>query len=396
METKKRLWGAAAIVAVAGFLAGQNVSAQTLVVEEEIVEVQPLPGTQYYSSKGARSNWFISVGAGTQTYVKSLHRGKQQFTLALDVAAGKWISPYLALRLDFMGGSVKKMWPRVGEPQTARYVALYGDLMWDLTNALGGYNPMRIVSFRPFAGVGAMYTFKNEMAGRDTYLFPVSAGININFRLCHYADFFIEGRANMMSNNFSEQIWPSRRNETDVSPHSGITKKMGKERFSSYNPYAEQALVSSMNERINDLREELEDCENRPLPPPEKIIMYKTVPAPVDTTPECTGKLMSVVRFSLNSAQIAPVEMVNIYNVAQYMKTHKNCTLVVTGYADEKTGTPEYNKQLSQRRAQAVMDTLIKQYNIPAGRIEMIAGGSTSQPYPQDNSWNRIVLFSTK
>ena len=116
METKKRLWGAAAIVAVAGFLAGQNVSAQTLVVEEEIVEVQPLPGTQYYSSKGARSNWFISVGAGTQTYVKSLHRGKQQFTLALDVAAGKWISPYLALRLDFMGGSVKKMWPRVGEP----------------------------------------------------------------------------------------------------------------------------------------------------------------------------------------------------------------------------------------------------------------------------------------
>ena len=390
METKKRLWGAAAIVAVAGFLAGQNVSAQTLVVEEEIVEVQPLPGTQYYSSKGARSNWFISVGAGTQTYVKSLHRGKQQFTLALDVAAGKWISPYLALRLDFMGGSVKKMWPRVGEPQTARYVALYGDLMWDLTNALGGYNPMRIVSFRPFAGVGAMYTFKNEMAGRDTYLFPVSAGININFRLCHYADFFIEGRANMM------QFWASRRIETVVSAVAGITIKLGKERFSSYNPYAEQALVSSMNERINDLREELEDCENRPLPPPEKIIMYKTVPAPVDTTPECTGKLMSVVRFSLNSAQIAPVEMVNIYNVAQYMKTHKNCTLVVTGYADEKTGTPEYNKQLSQRRAQAVMDTLIKQYNIPAGRIEMIAGGSTSQPYPQDNSWNRIVLFSTK
>ena len=105
---------------------------------------------------------------------------------------------------------------------------------------------------------------------------------------------------------------------------------------------------------------------------------------------------MSVVRFSINSAEIAPVEMVNIYNVAQYMKANKSCTLVVTGYADEKTGTPAYNKQLSQKRAQAVMDTLVKQYDIPAGRIEMVAGGSTSQPYPQDNSWNRIVLFSTK
>lgn len=396
METKKRLWGAVALFAAAGFLSVPNLSAQTLVVEEEIVEVQPLPGTQYYSSKGARSNWFMSVGAGTQTYVKSLHRGKQQFTLALDVAAGKWLSPYLALRLDFMGGSVKKMWPRVGEPQTARYVALYGDLMWDLTNALGGYDPMRIVSFRPFAGVGAMYTFKNEMAGRDTYLFPVSAGININFRLCHYADFFIEGRANMMGNNFSEQFYASRRIETIVSAIAGITVNFGKERFSSYNPYAEQALVSSMNERINDLREELEECESRPLPPPEKVIVYKTAPAPADTTPKCGGKLMSVVRFSINSAQIAPVEMVNIYNVAQYMKANKNCKLVVTGYADEKTGTPAYNKQLSQKRAQAVMDTLIKQYNIPANRIEMVAGGSASQPYPQDNSWNRIVLFSTK
>ncbi|HIT81491.1 MAG TPA: OmpA family protein [Candidatus Caccoplasma merdavium] len=396
MKTKKHVWGVGAMVAALLFWTGTSATAQTLVVEEEIVEVQPLPGTQYYSAKGPRSNWFMSVGAGTQTYVKSLHRGKQQFTLALDVAAGKWITPYLALRLDFMGGSVKKMWPRVGEPQGARYVALYGDLMWDLTNALGGYDPMRIVSFRPFAGVGAMYTFKNDMAGRDTYLFPVSAGININFRLCHYADFFIEGRANMMGNNFSEQFWASRRIETIVSAVAGITVKFGKERFNSYNPYAEQALVSAMNQRINDLREELEDCESRPLPPPEKVVVYKTAPAPVDTTPKCQGKLMSVVRFSINSAEIAPVEMVNIYNVAQYMKANKSCTLVVTGYADEKTGTPAYNKQLSQKRAQAVMDTLIKQYNIPAGRIEMVAGGSTSQPYPQDNSWNRIVLFSTK
>lgn len=141
------------------------------------------------------------------------------------------VTPYLALRLDFMGGSVKKMWPRVGEPQNARYVALYGDLMWDLTNALGGYDPMRIVSFRPFAGVGAMYTFKNEMAGRDTYLFPVSAGININFRLCHYADFFIEGRANMMSNNFSEQFWASRLHRNHCFGCCGYYGKIGERAF---------------------------------------------------------------------------------------------------------------------------------------------------------------------
>ena len=66
METKKRLWGAAAIVAVAGFLAGQNVSAQTLVVEEEIVEVQPLPGTQYYSSKRGKKQ-LVYIGRSRNT-----------------------------------------------------------------------------------------------------------------------------------------------------------------------------------------------------------------------------------------------------------------------------------------------------------------------------------------
>lgn len=40
METKKRLWGAVALFAAAGFLSVPNLSAQTLVVEEEIVEVQ--------------------------------------------------------------------------------------------------------------------------------------------------------------------------------------------------------------------------------------------------------------------------------------------------------------------------------------------------------------------
>ena len=105
---------------------------------------------------------------------------------------------------------------------------------------------------------------------------------------------------------------------------------------------------------------------------------------------------MAVVRFSLNSAAIAPAEMVNIYNVAQYMKEQKEGTLVVTGYADEDTGTPQYNEALSRRRAQAVVDVLNKQYALPKDRIEVVAGGSATQPYPHDNNWNRIVVFSTK
>ena len=75
------------------------------------------------------------------------------------------------------------------------------------------------------------------------------------------------------------------------------------------------------------------------------------------------------------------------------MKKHTNAVVEVVGYADKDTGTAEYNMELSQRRAQAVADELTKTYGIDASRIKVIAKGSTEQPYPEHNDWNRVVIF---
>ena len=45
--------------------------------------------------------------------------------------------------------------------------------------------------------------------------------------------------------------------------------------------------------------------------------------------------------------------------VAEYAKANGN-KILVTGYADSKTGSAEFNKQLSEKRAQAVADELVK------------------------------------
>lgn len=71
-----------------------------------------------------------------------------------------------------------------------------------------------------------------------------------------------------------------------------------------------------------------------------------------------------------------------------------SCNISVIGYADKATGTPEYNKQLSQRRAESVVKLLTEKYNIDRKRIQIIANGSDSQLYPKNNNWNRIVVFS--
>ncbi len=75
------------------------------------------------------------------------------------------------------------------------------------------------------------------------------------------------------------------------------------------------------------------------------------------------------------------------------MKANPEATVTVDGYADEDTGTAEYNQQLSERRAQAVKDVLTGTYGIDASRLSTKAYGSATQPY-SENNWNRIVIFS--
>ena len=45
--------------------------------------------------------------------------------------------------------------------------------------------------------------------------------------------------------------------------------------------------------------------------------------------------------------------------LAEYAKAN-NAKIVVTGYADSKTGSAEYNQQLSQKRAETVANELVK------------------------------------
>lgn len=85
--------------------------------------------------------------------------------------------------------------------------------------------------------------------------------------------------------------------------------------------------------------------------------------------------------------------MVNVYNIAEYLKANPDSKIVVRGYADKDTGTAEYNQKLSERRAQAVADILTSDYGIAADRISTEAEGSATQPYPT-NDWNRIVIFA--
>lgn len=362
---------------------------EEIAVYEEMTITEVIPVKPRYYAERFGNNMYLSIGAGAQTLLAE-HDNKARYTLAMNLALGKWLTPSVGLRLSAMAGSLHSDW--IYAPNNMnhiRYAAVYGDVTFDLCNAIGGYNEKRVVSVIPFAGIGFSYGFKNSNTDNNkTYAFPVSAGLKLNFRLSHYVDFFLEGRANLLTDQFNG-IVKSAQVESVVSAIGGFSVKFGKDRFKQFDPYADKAIISDLNNRVNMLRADLDAANARKCPPCPEV-----KPRPeVKEVVTCDQDLTSVVRFTINKSTVTNEEMVNIYNIAEWMKKNPKCNVKVVGYADKGTGTPKYNLELSKKRADAVAKILVEKYGIDKNRVMMTGDGSESQPYPDNNNWNRVVIF---
>jgi len=74
------------------------------------------------------------------------------------------------------------------------------------------------------------------------------------------------------------------------------------------------------------------------------------------------------VNFRVNSAILSPDAKTRLDNVAQAAMQLKGYTIEITGFASAD-GSTQRNKELSKRRAQAVIDYLVETHNIPLRRI---------------------------
>ena len=162
-------------------------------------------------------------------------------------------------------------------------------------------------------------------------------------------------------------------------------------KFQRYNPCDYVNALSQANAQVNDLRAALATT-SAALAAAEAQLPCPEVPETVTVEAESTT-LFPTVRFKLNSAYVSSEEMVNVYNIAEYMKANPNAQIVVRGYADKDTGSAAYNMKLSERRAKAVADILTGDYGISDSRLILEAAGSDTQIYPT-NDWNRIVIFA--
>jgi OOP family OmpA-OmpF porin len=117
------------------------------------------------------------------------------------------------------------------------------------------------------------------------------------------------------------------------------------------------------------------------------------VPAPTRIT------MAMDMEFDTNSAAVRPEYREELRKVSNFIKTHPGVTATVEGHTSNLQGTHAQAQQLSQRRAESVVDTMVKEFGVDRTRLFAQGFGetrrfayNTSVEGRQDNRRVNIIL----
>ena len=253
---------------------------------------------------------------------------------------------------------------------------------------LCGYNPNRVWNFIPFAGAGL-----TRSMSYNTYAMNYSIGILNTFRVSKHVGINLELGWDRMEDDGDgiavangDRGWDSHDNK--LYAEVGLTFNLGKASWDK-TPDVDaikalsQAQIDALNAQLNDA-----NAENARL---KKLLAEKKDEAP-KAVKEFVGTPASVF-FNINRYKIASKkDLVNVKGIADYAKEN-DANLLVTGYADSATGKPAYNQKLSEKRANAVADELVKM-GVSRDKITTEAKGGVNDLSPI--SFNRRATVQVK
>jgi outer membrane protein OmpA-like peptidoglycan-associated protein len=93
--------------------------------------------------------------------------------------------------------------------------------------------------------------------------------------------------------------------------------------------------------------------------------------------------------FQINSSVLSEAAKVNLAKVADVFVKYPETNILIEGHTDN-TGSPEYNMELSKKRAYAVSNYLASK-GVTTSRMDIKWYGETQPKYPNDNDANRAL-----
>lgn len=350
-------------------------------------------------------NWFISAGAGAQVYFgdhnKQMKLG-ERLSPALDVAVGKWFTPGIGVRLMYSGLSAKGATQNGSHSNGEVYDAsqklykqkfdlanFHGDVLFNLSNLLFGYNEKRFYSLSPYVGLGWMVTWKSPQAREVSGCI----GLQNAFRLSSRFDLNFDLRGTVVNDRMDGEVG-GRKEEGTLSATLGLSYKLGRKNWSKniVRPMND-AELAEMRERLQAMGSEndsLRRCIANNVAQPAKEI-EKVVEKKIDHYSPVAAPYL--VTFPLGKSTLSKEIRVNLGFLAKVIKeSPETATYTITGYADKGTGSFEVNERLSYQRAQAVRDCLVNEHGVESERLKVMASGGVENMFYNDPSLSRAVI----
>ena len=349
------------------------------------------------------SNWFMSIGGGASVLLgQGDNAGKfgDRISPTLNVSVGKWFTPGLGLRLQYSGLQAKGYSYNKDAPyvtgaasgdsyykQKFDYMNFHGDVLFNLSALICGYNPDRVYEIIPYLGAGLVHNYTTP---RHNSL-GINAGIINRFRLSSAVDLNLELSALGTETKFDGEPVGSFGYDGVLSATVGLTYRFPCRGFDRPMPQliseielqTMRQMMNQMSADNSNLERQLTNAQNRPI----AIVEEEDVVVDAKIAPRA-------VFFNIGSAVVSPREEMNIKFLADKMCEFPTMHYTVYGYADSATGSPAFNQELSLKRAQAVVDVLVNKFGIAADRLSADASGGVDT-FGKPTYLNRVVLVNS-
>ena len=336
---------------------------------------------------------------GGQYTIGELDKFGDLFSYNAQINFGQQVNPNWGWRL-----SLNAMTSKAGsEPTEAfskkawkwHYLSPTADLVFGLSNIIGGYNPNRWVNVDIFAGVGVNYAWSNGEAGdalaeyelerrvaqiewmegyepmryywnHNNWSLAGRFGALADIRVTDNWRIIVEANANIVNDKYNSK----KAGNSDwffnglagVRYHFGeYVSKRAPRKCNSETIYVEKPVVKEVIKEV------------------EKVVV-KYEPLRRD------------VFFTIGSSKISNAEMQKVQDIVLYMNEHPQSKVSITGYADSATGNATINAKYAEQRAQAVYDVLVKTHNIDPARITKDSKGGQIELYGGNPAKNRVAI----
>ena len=345
-------------------------------------------------------NFYIGINGGAQ--VKTTGESwMNNLNSNAGLRIGRWFTPVFGLAAEgnvYFNDHCKHYMPQ--SKTVARYmnVGLIGTV--NLSNWFAGYKgEPRLFEVVPVYGFGWGHTFGTD---ENYNVLTSKAGIDFTFNLgkAKAWQVYVEPSMNWSLNGYGYEGVAYNINKSAFQLNAGIVYKF-KNSNGSHNftiaQLRDQNEIDGLNSQINSLRSDLNDKDAQ-LSAKDKQIkdlqnaLDECNKKPKYVKPATATNLQPTVLFRQGKAVVDKSQMPNIELIAQYMKNHPEAKVEIKGYASPE-GNKDFNQALSQKRADAVKNVLVKKYKIAADRLTTKGMGATDKLFKQVE-FNRVSTFN--